>query len=60
MSEERSKVVEALRQGALNSKNQYVTVRRENLLLALGMDESAEAKHASATDNAQRTTDKQR
>lgn len=57
---DRREVIEALRKGALNSKNQYLTVRREDLLLALGADEPADAEHASATDKGQRTTDKQR
>lgn len=38
VSEERSKVIAALRQGALNSNSQYVSVRREDLLVALGED----------------------
>ena len=36
MAQDRNEVVEALKQGALNSQAEYITVRREDLLVALG------------------------
>jgi hypothetical protein len=38
MPKDRSEVVEALKQGALSSGSEYVTVRREDLLIALGAE----------------------
>jgi hypothetical protein len=38
MANDRNEVIAALRQGALNSDSQYVSVRREDLLVALGED----------------------
>ena len=59
MSEERSKVIDALRQGVLNSKAEYVTVRRKDLLLALSADATMnQTRSKAATDNGPRVTDK--
>ena len=38
MAKDRKEVIEALKQGALNSGSEYVTVRREDLLIALGAE----------------------
>lgn len=38
MPEDRSEVIEKLKRGALNSASEYVTVRREDLLIVLGTE----------------------
>lgn len=38
MAKDKSEVIEALKQGALNSGSEYITVRREDLLIALGAE----------------------
>ena len=44
MAKDRNEVIEALKQGALNSGSEYVTVRREDLLIALGAGPPAPAQ----------------
>lgn len=38
MAKDRNEVVEALKQGALGSGSEYIAVRREDLLVALGAE----------------------
>lgn len=38
MAKDRNEVIEALKRGALGSGSEYVTVRREDLLAALGAE----------------------
>ena len=55
MADERRRAIEALRQGAANAQSEYLRVRREDLLLALGPAEPV----ASAATDRRPTTDKQ-
>ena len=57
MAKERQQVIEDLKRGCRKSGSEYVSVRREDLLLALG-DEPQQPVKAAPTDNGPRTTDK--
>ena len=58
MAKERQQVIEELKRGCRKSGSEYVSVRREDLQLALGDEPQQTVKVASATDNGPRTTDK--
>ena len=48
MAKDRDEVIAALRQGALHSKSEYVSIRREDLLLALGEEPSKPTAQTAA------------
>jgi len=56
MAKDRQQVIEELKHGCQNGRSEYVSVRREDLLLALGDELQQTVKAASAADNGPRTT----